>query len=167
MSPVKRFVAVRIFPWLLILAGSLFIVTGIDEMRLASASEEWPSTTGTVLTSRVESHSSRSSGGSSSSTYHADVTYSYQVAGTSYEGATVSYGAYGTGEYERAAKIAGRYEEGAPARVYFAPDDPSESVLEPGSHSLPWASLAVGAVFALVGVGMAFLMPAMVPREGS
>ncbi len=164
MSPAKRFVAVRVFPWLVILAGSLFIVTGVREMRLASASEEWPSTTGTVLSATVDSSSSSS--GSSSRTYHASVAYTYRVAGSDFEGTTISYGAYGTGDYERAARIAARYEAGEPVRVYYQPDDPAESVLEPGSHSLPWASLAFGAVFALVGAGMAFLMPALYPRGG-
>ena len=111
----------------------------------ASASVEWPSVPGTVRTSGVvEDSSSSGSRRSSSVTYHANVVYDYVVEGKAYQGERISYGSYGTGDEERATRIAAGYPEGAAVRVYFQPDDPGESVLEPGTEGVPWFFVAMG-----------------------
>lgn len=167
MPPAKRFIAVRVFPWVTVLFASLFIWIGIDQVQKATASEEWPSVQGTVRSSGVrEETSSSGSRRSSSTTYHASVVYDYQVGGQAYQGERISYGEYGTGDSGRAQKIAAGYPEGAEVRVYYQPDDPQESVLEPGTGGVPWFFLAMGSAFASVGLLMARYLPRMIRSEG-
>ncbi|MCB1917825.1 MAG: DUF3592 domain-containing protein [Rhodocyclaceae bacterium] len=167
MSPAKRFIAVRVFPWTTVLFASLFIWIGIDQVHKASASVEWPSVPGTVRTSGVvEDSSSSGSRRSSSVTYHANVVYDYVVEGKAYQGERISYGSYGTGDEERATRIAAGYPEGAAVRVYFQPDDPGESVLEPGTEGVPWFFVAMGSAFALFGLLLARFLPRMIRATG-
>lgn len=165
LSPAKRFIAVRVFPWVVVLFASFFIWIGIDQVRYATDSLEWPSVAGTVSHSGVESHSSRS-GNAASTSYHARVVYRYVVDDADFEGERISYGAYGTGDAERAARIAARYPLGAAVRVYYQPGNPQESVLEPGGEGIPWFYLALGTVFASIGLLMARFMPRMFPPDG-
>ena len=163
MSPAKRFIAVRVFPWIIILVGALCIWIGVDQTYNAYQSLEWPEAPGEILSSGVRSETSSSSGSRASTTYHAAVEYRYEVGGRWLEGDRISYGAYGTGEHDRAAAIAANYPVGARVTVYYQPEDPTESVLEPGAHGLPWFFLAMGLLFGVVGLLMAKFFPRMFP----
>ena len=164
MTPAQRFFGVRVFPWIIIAVGALSIWIGIDQTLKAYRSLEWPEAPGEILTSGVRSESSSSSGSRSSTTYHAAVGYRYEVDGRWLEGDRISYGEYGTGEYDRAASIAAQYPVGARVTVYFRPEDASECVLEPGGHGVPWFFLGLGLVFTLTGVLMAKFFPRMFPE---
>jgi hypothetical protein len=48
--------------------------------------------------------------------------------------------------------------------VRYMPRNPGESVLEPGTQGLPWFYLALGVVFALVGLVLAAIVPRLYRR---
>jgi hypothetical protein len=114
------------------ICGSLFVFDAIflgiiffTRRKVAQASN-WPSTLGTVLSSRVVRRSSSDGG----TTPYPVVDYSYQVSGQAYRGNRVMPGPEmgGTG----AGKVVDRYPEGAQVMVYFNPNNPSEALLERG-----------------------------------
>lgn len=162
MTPAQRFFGVRVFPWIILAVGALCIWIGVDQTVKAYQSLEWPEAPGEILTSGVRSESS---GSRSSTTYHAAVGYRYEVDGRWLEGERISYGEYGTGDYDRAVSIAAQYPVGARVTVYFRPEDVSECVLEPGGQGVPWFFLGMGSMFALAGGLMAKFFPRMFPKQ--
>lgn len=99
---------------------------GGQRSQLNKASLTWPSTTGTVLKSRVEV-----SGGEMTSVTP-KVIYEYNVAGVRYEGDTIRAGdkfmrVTGSGT---AYDTVDRYPEGAAVTVYYNPANPAQSALE-------------------------------------
>ncbi|HTX20837.1 MAG TPA: DUF3592 domain-containing protein [Candidatus Aquilonibacter sp.] len=109
--------------------------------------EHWPVTDGIVQTAEMKSNIDNHG----HTTHSADVTYSYQVAGTSYTGDKVSTGEMSS-SVAYAQGILNRYPVGKTVTVHYAPDDPSDAVLETGIHGGTWICLGVGTVFALVGI---------------
>ena len=122
--------------------------------------EHWPVTDGIVQTaamnSNTDNHGHR--------TYSADVTYSYQVAGTNYTGDKVSTGEMSS-SVAYAQGILDRYPVGKTVIVHYSPDDPSDAVLETGIHGGTWICLGVGTVFVLVGILSLKLIRAAIRME--
>ena len=71
-----------IFPWPFVIAGAVTMSIGIKNLLHASASPDWPTVPGMVISSEVEQHTD-SEGDDS---YHAAVEYDYEVDGTNYTG---------------------------------------------------------------------------------
>lgn len=89
--------------------------------------QSWPSTSGTVLMSSVQSKTS----GRSHSTYPV-VVYQYEVNGKSYQSQNIK-----AGEQYMSVRVIGqaqetvaRYPIGASVTVYYNPANPAESALE-------------------------------------
>jgi hypothetical protein len=95
-----------------------------EEIR--ETAQEWPSTSGVVLESRVEA-------------YTADVmrarpkvVYAYTVEGQRYQGKQIRAGVKIAHPLlrQQAIEVIGRYPEGSMVTVYYDPSNPAESALE-------------------------------------
>ena len=98
----------------------------------ASRIAAWPSTTGTVLSSRVDAQRSQGSSSSGSSVkYVPFIERSYTEDGVGYtaDQATPMEGVSRGSRW--ASEIAGRYGEGDEVEVFYNPDAPAESFVEP------------------------------------
>ena len=104
-------------------------------------------TDGIIQSAEMKSHEGSKGG----TTYSADVTYTYQVAGASYTGDKVSIGQMSSSS-EYAQGILNRYPVGKKVSVHYSPGDPSDAVLETGIHGGTWICLGVGTAFALFGI---------------
>jgi hypothetical protein len=102
-----------------IMAAILFFT-----QRRVGAISTWPSTSGTILYSRVEEHAS-SEGGTID---HPVVKYSYRVNGREYQSERIAPGPAlsGTG----AGRVVARYPAGIQVNVSYNPGNPSDAVLE-------------------------------------
>lgn len=118
-------------------AGAL--VFGLWQVNTASATDSWPTTSGTVLSSRVSV--SKSDNGTS---YSPDISYSYEVNGFTYTADKVTF--LSTGGRDGAESIVARYPVNAAIDVYYNPLRPSKAVLIPG---MDWSTY----MFAIIGVG--------------
>ena len=133
---------------------SLFIVVGLVAVGIGSwilaksiRSEHWPVTDGIIQSAEMKSHQGNKGG----MTYSAEVTYTYQVAGTGYTGDKVSIGQMSSStEYARG--ILNRYPVGKKVSVHYLPGDPADAVLETGIHGGTWICLGVGTMFTLFGI---------------
>ena len=100
-----------------------------------------------MQSANVKSHSGSKGG----TTYSAEVTYAYQVAGTNYTGDKVSIGQMSSSsDYARG--IVNRYPAGKKVSVYYSPDDATDAVLETGIHGGTWICFGVGTAFTLFGI---------------
>lgn len=147
MSKFKLDVALVIF--LLIVCVSLFS-TGIGDALQAHRSKSWPSVEGTVVSSKVTSHSS-SIRGSSGTSCKAEVRYQYQIDGASYENDVLRFGQIKTGIRSFPEGDVKRHPLGETV-VYYDPEEPENSVLEPGLNLSLTVPLLIKVPFLVFGV---------------
>jgi len=137
----------QLFCSLFVVVGLVVLGIGIWTFAKSIRSEHWPVTDGIIQSAAMKSHQGSKGG----TTYSAEVTYTYQVAGTSYTGGKVSIGQMSSSlEYARG--ILNRYPVGKKVSVHYAPGDPSDAVLETGIHGGTWICLGVGTAFTLFGI---------------
>lgn len=131
------------------LCGVLLLLSGLWQIWQAHQTASWPAVKGRVLASVVELDNGRAGakpdGGA---TYAGAVQYQYKVNGKLYRNDVVRIGQISTWSQNRALETARRHPRG-PAQVFYAPADPTISVLELG---LP------GDIFLVPGVGLAFTL---------
>jgi len=142
---------------------AVFMVAGIavscwaaNQLWKAFASTRWPSAEGRVISSSVEMveevHRLRRGSRIEAPAYRAAVTYSYRVGDALYTGDRVSFGDYSSSIPGHARNICERYPPGKTIEVYYDPEDPRVSVIEPGVSVGAVMPLLIGLVFVTVGV---------------
>jgi hypothetical protein len=119
-------------------------------IQRAKESVAWPSATGTITASGTKKVMFRS---------QPRVAYSYAVNGTSYTAERISFAA-GVPPKETASVVA-RYPVGKEVTVHYAPEKPSEAVLEPGTNRNVMAQLRLlitcFVIIVVVNIGLYFL----------
>lgn len=115
-------------------------------------SRNWPITEGRVVHSGVQAHQSMDDDGETSTTYGASIQYEYNVSGQEIQGARRSFTEMRTNSVRRAEQILTRYPQGSSVTVYYHPDNPSLSVLEPGVKW--WTYILMIVVFGLLVFGI-------------
>ena len=131
-------------------AGGLVVAGSASVDYLHSyASRAWPSVEGVVVNSKLRIGAKGS--------YWAEVQYVYEIGGTRRSGSTVRFGPV-VESPEDAQEAVGKFKTGSHVAVYFKPDEPSVSVLEPGRLHGDWGyKLGIGLAFACMGVALAFM----------
>jgi hypothetical protein len=140
-------IVAEIFFVLGVLLAAFFVWQLVKGVR----ARKWPTTEGRVLESQVTKETSYDDG-SSSTTYGAEITYRYEVDGEEYSGKRRSFADYRSSNRRRAVKIVARYAPGAVIMVYYRPDQPDESVLEPGMSAGFFLFLILPLTFMAIGV---------------
>ena len=121
----------------------------------AQASGDWPSTTGTVTVSKVDSTIGRKT--------KAKINYNYSVNGSNFVGTRVRF-ADTTGSRRSAQEqLIEPYPVGAKVDVFYDPDSPKIAVLEAGAG---WgASMLLLIPIILVGIAAFFLVDGLRIRK--
>ena len=133
----------QLFCWLFMLIGVALVGLGVWTLIKSLRTERWPVTDGVIQSAEQKTHS-----GHDGATYSAAVTYTYRVAGVSYEGSKISIGQMSSSaDYAR--RILSRYPVGKKVPVYYSPTNPTEAVLETGIHGGTWICFGVGTAFVL------------------
>lgn len=141
--------AMFFMPVFAVIGVLLTIFWGIPTARNAMESRNWPSADGRIIISDVSENYDSENG---SITYTAKVAYNYTVNGLPYTGSTVAFGDFGSSDPSHAGGIVSRYPVAKSVKVYYDPDEPKTSVLEPGSGWSSFMGLIVGIAFAIIGV---------------
>jgi Protein of unknown function (DUF3592) len=142
------------------IAGALFaalamfgVVWALSEAVYAHASELWPRTLGSIVTSRV---SVEHDGTLEGPTYTAEIGYRYVVDGHEYTCDRVRFGGPLSSLWRRPADtFAKRFPVGAPVTVAYDPAKPSRGVLEPGRSGQAYIKVLVFAVLVAAGLAVA------------
>jgi hypothetical protein len=159
-SPVRKGSGVRFNGWgsCLSALGSLGIFLAIGAglsfwgwniLQNARASASWPTAQGVILSSEV----TLSTDADGSDSYSPEVTYRYLALDSSYQNRTIKFGENSYGNRRKAQDIAARYPVGKSVTVYFDPESPARSVLEPGVS---------GGSYLVLGIGLFFMVLALV-----
>lgn len=121
-------------------------IWGWSILQNARASANWPTAEGEIIASEV-TRSSDSEGGDS---YSPEVTYRYTVENQQHESYTIKFGENSYSSRRRAETIAETYPVGRDVTVYYDPEQPGRSVLEPGVTGGSYIVLGVGVFFVVL-----------------
>ncbi len=144
--------------------GTGAFVIGIQEFIAAKSSTNWSTVNGIVFRSEVKiTRESSRSGGTSRTTYSYQplVSYQYLVNDKQFTGETIRYGL--VTNKPRAEKTVGKYPLKTEVIVYYNPDKPEQSVLEPGYSG----GLLFMPVMGLVVIGCGLLSAYLIWTYGS
>lgn len=100
--------------------GLLFIVLGIRNHTLGKQSEKWPVAEGNLVSESSAMQKKKK---------RIHVFYEYRVNGVTYKNSRVNF----RDDKASKRKIRDQYNVGDKLKVYYEPDDPEQSVLEPGA----------------------------------
>ncbi|MDG1132428.1 MAG: DUF3592 domain-containing protein [Opitutales bacterium] len=170
------------FILLLLAGGCAASFFGWRAVMRSLASSGWPSTNGKIIDSRVEEEKVRRTGSGTNKTplnqkrYQPKIDYTYSVNDKSFNGTRISYSDHGylgksksvtvigvtryssnANAKASAQKIAKKYHKGKKVTVFYMPDNPGESVLEPGFTYKVFAWPICGIVLLAIGVIIAWL----------
>jgi hypothetical protein len=117
---------------LLVLAGFGLVAVYLVSRRKALASERWPTAQATIVSSVILAR--RNSKGRV--LYEPSVTFRYEVGGKLQTGTRISWGgAVASSSRSFADNVTGRFPQGAVVPVRYDPDNPADSVLDPGGRA--------------------------------
>jgi hypothetical protein len=137
-----------IFSIVFIIAGWL-VYTHITSplTKEAKASDTWPSVTGVVISSEIsESYSDNTK------MYSPDVIYEYSVDNIPFTGSRIKSLDGTTSSYNSVMKTLQKYQEGGQVNVYYNPEAPGISMLEPGAGFFTYLIKYAPLLFCLVGI---------------
>lgn len=164
-------IAVRLIAGVFILFGGLFLYGGMRNLLIGNASKTWPTVSGKVISSTVESEHRNRSGINKKkrkdvTTYHAAVLYEYTVNGTTRSSNDIAFGGYSSSDDPAHARvIADKYPPGSQVTVYYSPSHPSMAVLEPGIREHSLFPLVFGAFFSGMGIIAFIFLPSSIQRR--
>ena len=150
LSPGKATVVLIIMG---IVGSGITVFWGIPMVMNALASKGWPSVDGVVAVSDFTTNRDSDDG---NVTYGASISYDYTVNGAPHMGSNVHFGQYSTSDPSYGRGIVNRYPVGTRMPVYYDPNNPSTSVLEPGAGWSSFMVAGIGGLFALIGFIGAF-----------
>jgi len=138
----------KILPAVFVLLGLLLLWSDISDVSRGWGSANWSQTEGIVKSSKVREHMDRVrtlSDGRESTTsvpkYEPSLIYSYTVEGVEWEGYRIAVDAYGYSDREAAQRVVDRYPKGQRVQIHYDPDNPEDSLLEPGLKAFPWGGI--------------------------
>ena len=135
----------------IVLLGVAFLNYGMGQISKAKQSVNWPSVTGTVVSSKTEQHTSTETSGSTKREVTYDVaiiTYEYNVGGKNYSSNKVAFGGQKRGS---AYMLVKQYPREKSVPVYYDPDNPEDAVLEPGMKEGSYFLPIFGVIIILFG----------------
>ncbi len=129
------------------------------EIDKALSAPNWPTTTGTIIGSKVGTSTTGSGSMPRGTQSVAIVEYEYEVDGTEYYSPVVNIMGVG---HEDPQTVVNRYPLGSEVTVHYDPDDPSEATLDTDMGPQPYYAAAMiasptifGLVFLALGVVVA------------
>jgi hypothetical protein len=157
---IFKFIFSRIFPLPFIIVGALLLYFGIKGLLIAIESVNWPHTNAIVISSSIKSYSSSSARGRTQ--HQAEIHYEFFVQKSRYGG----YHQIESPNAEEPVSWVNRYPKGKQITVYYMPDNPAESLLEPGLKLKTLIMPAGGLIFFVPGMLMAIFLPRLMKKVG-
>jgi hypothetical protein len=146
-----------IVPFLLVGLGLFF--WGMRGQRGGNESKSWPTTTGRILMSQIESRRSRSGSSGYSTTFYPQIMYEYDLGGQRFQSNQINRGVMlSYGMTSMAQQKTMQYPVGSNVLVYYNPMNPSESVLETGASGGSKILMGIGLMIFLFAACMGLSM---------
>jgi hypothetical protein len=132
----------------LILVGAIWLLWSLYSLRKGGKSENWNRTTGIITKSVITDLSIRKGHGTCPI-----IHYEYSLDGRTYKSDRITWGnVHSSCTRSASAKVTDKYKEGKEVKIYYNPDNISESVLEPGAAQGARLSLVVSCIPIIAGI---------------
>ncbi|MBI5845358.1 MAG: DUF3592 domain-containing protein [Deltaproteobacteria bacterium] len=141
------------------LAGGIVLAwMGASHVKEAKRSLSWPIAKGVVKESKMltKRHSKGRMG------YCASVVYGYSVDGAALTGDRLGFDRDWKNNPQKPLETLKKYPPGAEIKVHYDPDQPGQSVLEPGATTGSWLFFIIGFAFLVSGAIDYWLIPWLV-----
>ncbi len=135
----------KVFLLLVLILGLALIAYGMRDFIRAYKSNSWPSVKGDIFSSYSNEevvHSDDSDDGTVK--YYIKLQYSYSVNNKDYEGSNINLSSNFYTDEAEAKRTLKKYPENLQLDIFFDPDNPGLSVLEPGVHTGWWVGFILG-----------------------
>jgi hypothetical protein len=123
-SRSSRVVLSLFFGVFLLMGGTFTYFLFVRPLLGVERARRWPAVPCSVISSRVQTHSGKST------TYSVDILYAYDVDGREYRSNRYDFTGGSSSGYGSKASIVAHYRPGTTAKCYVNPADPTEAVLE-------------------------------------
>jgi hypothetical protein len=147
--------------------GIYLIYTAVSGKRKAQASQQWLSTSGKILESRIVQTTSTDDDGNTTTSYHLAAKYEYEVGGRQYINDKCTIGRVPKPiSRKRTQETLARYPVGGVVPVYYNPQNPQEAVLDreaPLSNTVLIIGIAIVLFFGCLACSVLCLLSRMLP----
>jgi hypothetical protein len=130
---------------------------GLRDAWRAARTRRWPTASGVIVSAEELQHRRElpaESGGGSRIHYEARIHYEYTVGRIHIGSTVVRLGPTETSSEVGVQSTLARYLPGQKVQVAYNPEDPTESVLEPGLHPLDFTRALVGVILLVLAGSM-------------
>jgi len=152
-----------IFAGIFCAIGLAMLIPGLQDLRRARASENWPEGKGKILYSKQDESVSvnKDEDGNTyrSTSYGGRIIYRYEIGGKTFFSNTRRFGQLSGADEEWAQEILARYPLGEDVPVFYNPSDPQMAALEPGIAGEAFWLPGAGLSFLLFGIATFFIVP--------
>lgn len=133
-----------------ILFGIAIGLTGYSSYQSGVDSKDWPTVSGVIIQSEIETRTSTTGEGANRKTVEKSyprVKYEFSVNGRSFVSNAIKFG-----QSADAYKTVARYPVGQIVAVFYNPDKPDQAVLEPGADpTFSIGFMGLGVIFIIIG----------------
>ena len=138
--------------------GIVLFAIGYSFYEDAMAVSGWPTTTGTITSSRVVSQTERDRRETRReyTYYRAEVEYRYTVDGQRYTSDDIGSSGYRTTDRQEIESTVAQYPVGETVTVYYDPEKPERAVLTTETSWVDYMVMVMGLFFMAVAVGLYF-----------
>jgi hypothetical protein len=137
--------------------GVALLVAGLRDAWRAARTRRWPRAPGKVVSAEELQHQRQfpeGAGGGTRIHYEARVHYEYNVGRVHIGSTVIRLSPMETSNEQQVQATLARYLPGQTLQVAYNPQDPTESVLEPGLHPLDFTRAAVGGILLVLAFSM-------------
>lgn len=128
------------------IVGLIIVFNTVGSIMSANDSKTWTPVQATIVSSTI-----KESWHKGNCTEGANIEYKYSVSDELIVGNLIRFGGVTSAFGDNVSKYLRKYKKGNKAVVYYNPDNPEESVLEPGIHTSMWYPCIFG--ICLIGLG--------------
>lgn len=145
------------------LIGWMMIMEGVQQLSVAREMERWPTATGAIVSVAVQQ-----AGDGEGTRLRPQIMYSYEVGGHSVTATRITAGrGPSIKDEEQARDYVRKYLPQTPVRVYYNPEEITESVLELGTPRSAHLNLTLGIALACVGPVLFLMIGSPLSPRGS
>ena len=150
MDDLLKLNNIQVFGLIILIIGFAILCITVFAISNSVSAKEWSIIMGKVIKSDIYKSQF---GGESNAGYRPDIAFEYTVNGEKYISDRLYYGVKIMSSFNwiRSRKLIEKYPVNKEVKVYFNPNKPSESVVEPGIHFDLGVIFILAILFVIVG----------------
>ncbi len=146
---------------ILAVAGVATLFAALKQLWGAARSRRWPSVPGRIVSSDVVDVSRKVQVGDELEKlvheHRVEIRYEFTLKGVLFSGIDVGEALEQSTDERRAHERVAKYPKGAEVRIFYSPEDPTRSVLEPGIRAATWIPVLVALALIVTGIAMVLI----------